>query len=431
MLVAVRSSAEFLLEIRNVITGPLYEIAARFSRFLGPILPHDALAIFTLECTGRPRKLAGDPEIVGRITIEELETLKRSMVLDTYFAGAAQIGGAVRDIQAVRDRTDSLLVLVRKSGQYAGTETDTAALKAAFGIVATSIQQQVTQASPDYLAEARAASSERARIIAELSETHATTLASILATLRSNDLDDRRSRTTAAETASAALVDLRSANDTNRTLSEEAVTTAFARLRGELRPLLRHSDAQVEYVEPPADGRPLPGEVAHAARALVRAIVLAFAAQTAMTRLRIAWDCDGSDLLIEVRDQGNGGIDRRALARQLSGRVRTLNGRVDIEAIDGWGSRVTLNLPLDAAPAGHPDDRRLTALNPRELEVLSYLTIGNRNKAIADELRISESTVKFHVAGILKKLEVANRSAAAAIGIRAGLAPDKATRSSK
>jgi len=99
-----------------------------------------------------------------------------------------------------------------------------------------SIQHQVAQASPDYLAESRAASTERARTIAELTEVHEATLSSILGTLRSNDLDDRRSRITASETASAALIALRSAGAADRAHSEEAVTTAFARLQGELGP---------------------------------------------------------------------------------------------------------------------------------------------------------------------------------------------------
>ena len=70
--------------------------------------------------------------------------------------------------------------------------------------------------------------------------------------------------------------------------------------------------------------------MAHAARATVRAIVLAFGAQPVLPRLRIAWDCDGDNVLIEVRDQGLGAIDRNALTRQLSGRLHTLRGRIDI-----------------------------------------------------------------------------------------------------
>ncbi|MGV9867207.1 LuxR C-terminal-related transcriptional regulator [Rhodococcus koreensis] len=406
--------------MRAVIAGPLPDIAARFSRYLTSLWSHDALVIFTCECTGRPRKVAGNREIVDRVTIDELDALKKSADLGTVFDGVHILGGARRPLWVVRDVTDTLLVVVPKRVQPEPPDPDL--IVALFGIVATSIRQQVAQASPDYLAESRAASSERARIIAELTEIHDATLSSILGTLRSNDLDDRRSRITASETASAALIALRSAGDADRALSEEAVTTAFARLQGELRPLLRHCEVEIDYVEPPADGRPLPGEIAHAARAMVRTIVLAFGAQPVLARLRVAWDCDGDNVLLEVRDQGSGAIDGSALTRQLSGRLHTLRGRVDIESIAGWGSRVSLVIPLDP-PAARPDEHLLSTLNPRELEVLAHLTVGKRNKAIASELGISESTVKFHVASVLQKLDVTNRGEAGAIGIRAGISP--------
>ncbi|PBC50102.1 helix-turn-helix transcriptional regulator [Rhodococcus sp. ACS1] len=409
--------------MRAVIAGPLPDIAARFSRYLTSLWSHDALVIFTCECTGRPRKVAGNREIVDRVTIDELDALKKSADLGTVFDGVQILGGARRPLWVVRDATDTLLVVVPKRVQPEPPDPDL--IVALFGIVATSIRQQVAQASPDYLAESRAASSERARTIAELTEIHDATLSSILGTLRSNDLDDRRSRITASETASAALIALRSAGDADRALSEEAVTTAFARLQGEVRPLLRHCEVEIDYVEPPADGRPLPGEIAHAARAMVRTIVLAFGAQPVLARLRVAWDCDGDNVLLEVRDQGSGAIDGSALTRQLAGRLHTLRGRVDIESIAGWGSRVSLVIPLDP-PAARPDEHLLSTLNPRELEVLAHLTVGKRNKAIASELGISESTVKFHVASVLQKLDVTNRGEAGAIGIRAGISPDAA-----
>jgi len=408
------------MEMRKVITGPLPEIAVRLSQFLGHT-SHDALVIFTRECTGRPRKVAGNQEIVDRATIDELDEIKQSIAPGGVLDDLAVLAGSRRRIWAVRDDPcDTLLVLVPRPSQTAAPDLDEVA--AVFGIVATSIQHQVAQASPDYLAESRAASSERARTIVELTEAHEATLSSILGTLRSNDLDDRRSRITASETASAALITLRSAGAANRALSEEAVTTAFARLQSELRSLLRHRDVEVDYVEPPADGRPLPGEVAHAARAMVRAIVLAFDAQPVLTRLRIAWDCGDGNVLIEIRDGGPGTIDRDALALQLSGRLRTLRGQLDVESIPGWGSRVMLTIPLDP-PAVRPDEHLLSALNPREIEVLAHLAVGKRNLAIADELGISQSTIKFHVASLLRKLDVANRGEAAAIGIRAGIVP--------
>lgn len=402
--------------MRRVIAGPLPEIAQRFSQFLAGSCPHTALVIFTRECTGRPRKVAGLAEITDRVTIEELDILKQSLIPETAFDGTVVLAGGERRVWAVRDSSDTLLVLVPRATQ--NPPADRSEISAQFGIVATSIQLQVVQASPSYLAESRAASSERARTIVELTEVHQATLASILGTLRSNDLDDRRSRITASETASAALIALRSAGDADRALSEEAVTTAFARLQGELRPLLRHRKVQISYADPPADGRALPGEIAHAARAMVRTIVLAFTAQPVLERLRVAWDCDGTNILIEVRDQGLGAIDPNTLSRQLSARLQTLRGDLDIESIDEWGSRVTLTIPLDP-PATRPDEHLLAALNPRELEVLGHLSHGRRNKAIAAALGISESTIKFHVASVLKKLNVANRGEAGAIAVRA------------
>ena len=57
----------------------------------------------------------------------------------------------------------------------------------------------------------------------------------------------------------------------------------------------------------------------------------------------------------------------------------------------------------------------LATLGARELEVLERLSQGHRNRAIADALHISESTVKFHVANILTKLAVTTRTQAAAL----------------
>ncbi|QHE70176.1 Transcriptional regulator, LuxR family [Rhodococcus sp. WAY2] len=414
------SPADLLGSMRDVIDGSLPDIAVRFSKFLADIWPHTALVIFTRECTGRPRKVSGDPSIVERVTITELDALRTQLAVDEVFDDHAVIAGSKRKVWALLDATGTLLLVVPKTRQRI---RDVDLVGAAFGVVAVSIRLQVAQASPAYLAESRAASSERARTIVELTDLHAATLESILATLRSKDLDDHRSRITASETASTALVALRSAGESDRLLTEEAVTTAFARLQGELRPLLQHRPLVVDYVDPPADGRALPGEVAHAARAVVRSAVLAFAAQATLERIRIAWDCDGSNLLVEVRDDGAGGLDTDALVRQLSGRVHTLGGRIAVESVEGWGSRVAVAIPLDP-PAVRPDEQQLGDLNPRELEVLGHLATGKRNKAIADSLGISESTVKFHVAGVLKKLGVGSRGEAGAIALEAGIRAD-------
>ena len=60
-------------------------------------------------------------------------------------------------------------------------------------------------------------------------------------------------------------------------------------------------------------------------------------------------------------------------------------------------------------------------LTPREVEVLELLAEGLPNKAIAERLRISDQTVKFHVASISGKLGAANRTDAVRRAVRRGL----------
>lgn len=60
-------------------------------------------------------------------------------------------------------------------------------------------------------------------------------------------------------------------------------------------------------------------------------------------------------------------------------------------------------------------------LTPRESEVLQMLASGFANKEIATRLKISEHTVKFHVASILGKLGASSRTEAVSLGIRRGL----------
>jgi DNA-binding NarL/FixJ family response regulator len=61
------------------------------------------------------------------------------------------------------------------------------------------------------------------------------------------------------------------------------------------------------------------------------------------------------------------------------------------------------------------------ALTHRELEVLELLAEGLPNKGIAERLRISDQTVKFHIASIMGKLGASNRVETVRRAVRRGL----------
>lgn len=61
-------------------------------------------------------------------------------------------------------------------------------------------------------------------------------------------------------------------------------------------------------------------------------------------------------------------------------------------------------------------------LSDREQEVLQLMSEGKTNQNIADELCISQSTVKFHINDIFSKLGVSDRTQAVLIAIKRGVA---------
>lgn len=51
----------------------------------------------------------------------------------------------------------------------------------------------------------------------------------------------------------------------------------------------------------------------------------------------------------------------------------------------------------------------MEGLTPREKEILAALRQGGSNAFIASQLKVSDSTVKFHLKNIFRKLGVKNR----------------------
>ena len=81
------------------------------------------------------------------------------------------------------------------------------------------------------------------------------------------------------------------------------------------------------------------------------------------------------------------------------------------------GKRI-LTPELSVEVASHAVDDSLT---PAEISVLRLIANGNANKQIADQLSISEETVKSRVKNILSKLDANDRTHAVTIALKRGI----------
>ena len=400
-----------LRDLAEVVNAPAKALPARLSELLAPFARHDALIVLAADASGGRRWGVGDAAFVGGVSFLDLDELRRTLTPGSCREARIEVRDGSVPVLEVLSRNGALMVMARPL-VAPGAEATVVQL---WNIVALRMQDLADSAPPGYLQLARVASGERMEALADLADEYSTTLESVLAALRSGSLDDRAARLTATGIAAEGLVHLRTASDRVRTVTEEPVTTAFERLRDDLRPLVRHRDIDVQFVEPPVDGRPLPSEVAHGARAVVRGSILALVDRADVGRVRVQWGCDGTNLLIDMRDDGPGEVpDASTQLRLVRQRVHALNGRLTLETTPGWGTEMSIVIPLDPP---HPGAGATAAwdLRPRELDVMERLAAGRRNRAIAEDLGISENTVKFHVARVYRKLGVSSRAEATAL----------------
>jgi len=85
---------------------------------------------------------------------------------------------------------------------------------------------------------------------------------------------------------------------------------------------------------------------------------------------------------------------------QLAGRSQTLEGAIEY----------ALSLPLMPASPASKANHESGGLSEREREIVALIVQGKRNSEIAEQLVLSKRTVEKHVANILSKLELSNRS---------------------
>jgi len=161
-------------------------------------------------------------------------------------------------------------------------------------------------------------------------------------------------------------------------------------------------------------------------------------------------------VLMDVELPGRGGIEvtRDLHARRPDIRVVMLTGHADGELLFGAMQAGAVGYLLKHTPAAElvatlrrvaagdhvltPDlasrflrefqergavrrPDKLERLSAREEEVLKLLATGETNRQIAKRLFVSEETIKSHVASILRKLDVTDRTRAAVIAVKAGL----------
>jgi DNA-binding NarL/FixJ family response regulator len=122
---------------------------------------------------------------------------------------------------------------------------------------------------------------------------------------------------------------------------------------------------------------------------------------------------DARSVVLESLDAGAMGfISKRSPTPMLVNALRVvLAGGVCVP-------RQVLASPGAAPPAANPlPDRQQATLDqmgitPRQAEVLALLVQGKPTKIICRELQLSESTVKSHIAAILRAFNVSNRTQA-------------------
>jgi DNA-binding NarL/FixJ family response regulator len=143
-------------------------------------------------------------------------------------------------------------------------------------------------------------------------------------------------------------------------------------------------------------------------------------------------DMSGIDAMIAIRNEFpeariiilttfEGDVEiQRALAAGARGYIlKSMPPKELVEVIrQVQGGKKQVPSEIAAHLAEHMGEEALTR---REIDVLRHLSGGNRNRDIAEQLSISEETVKVHLKHIMEKLGASDRTQAVAIAVRRGI----------
>lgn len=150
--------------------------------------------------------------------------------------------------------------------------------------------------------------------------------------------------------------------------------------------------------------------------------------------------------LMDLRLPGTNGIDALVAIRGESPQARVIilttsdgDGEIQRALRSGASGYILKSMPknelLGVIRSVHAGNRRVPPevaarlaehlgdddLTGREIEVLRLIRDGYRNKQIADQLAIAETTVNFHIKNLVDKLGANDRTHAVTIALRRGL----------
>ena len=119
-----------------------------------------------------------------------------------------------------------------------------------------------------------------------------------------------------------------------------------------------------------------------------------------------------ADAVAAIRKGARAVVFKRFAVETLMEAIRTVAGE-----------NVWLPASLQTHMAAQLRGPAMSALSPREEQVVRYVALGLRNAEIAKELSISEDTVKTHLNRIFRKLGLRDRVELALYATRTGAAP--------
>jgi len=125
------------------------------------------------------------------------------------------------------------------------------------------------------------------------------------------------------------------------------------------------------------------------------------------------------DLFAAIRSGAKGYLIKNMRPSKLVAALRAVH-----QGESAISREMTLRLMEELARTKAPEPSASPAfasLTPRETEVLGEIAMGKSNLEIAEQLFLSENTVKYHVHSILDKLDLKDRKAAAKYAREHGL----------